>query len=156
MNFALADLDSRHHRKELAIMDRMEEMEAARRQLQLAVRWAGKADQQQQLSDLVTRRLETVMTRLQANDQTQDQDLIISLEWSSDKEQFTRSIKDHFGHFSEARRDQLGGASNMVMMDTTRSPRLLVSDHGAGDKVNMTIFLNILLVLEEHKIFNEI
>ena len=129
MNFALEDLDSRHHRKELAIMERLEKMELARRQLELAVSWAGKSQLQGQLGDLVTRRMETVLTGLQTSDQTH---LGINLEWSSDREQFTRAVKDHFGQFSDTDPCQ-GGAPSIVMMDTARSPRLLVSDHGVGD-----------------------
>ena len=136
MDFALEDLDSRHHRKELAIMERLEQMESARRQLQLAVSWAGKTDQQQQghLSDLITRSMESVLTKLQTSDMSH-QDLAINLDWSSDKEQFSRAVKDHFGQFRGPSRDQCqGGAPSIVMMDTmARSPRLLVSDHGVGD-----------------------
>ena len=37
MNYALSELEARHHRKELAIMERMEQLELARRQLQLGL-----------------------------------------------------------------------------------------------------------------------
>ena len=40
MNYALSELETRHHRKELAIMERMEQLELARRQLQLGLSWA--------------------------------------------------------------------------------------------------------------------
>ena len=39
MNYALSELEARHHRKELAIMERMEQLELVRRQLQLALSW---------------------------------------------------------------------------------------------------------------------
>ena len=41
MNYALSELEARHHRKELAIMERMEQLEElARRKLQLGLSWA--------------------------------------------------------------------------------------------------------------------
>ena len=62
MNYALYELEARHHRKELAIMERMEQLELARRQLQLGLSWADRG--QDQLGGLVTQRLEEVMARL--------------------------------------------------------------------------------------------
>ena len=37
MNYALSELEARHHRKELTIMERMEQPELARRQLPLGL-----------------------------------------------------------------------------------------------------------------------
>ena len=44
MNYALSELEARHHRKELAIMKRMEQLELARRQLGLSWADLGESD----------------------------------------------------------------------------------------------------------------
>ena len=44
MNYALSELEARHHRKELAIMERMEQLELARRQLGLSWADLGESD----------------------------------------------------------------------------------------------------------------
>ena len=44
MNYALSELGARHHRKELAIVERMEQLELARRQLGLSWADLGESD----------------------------------------------------------------------------------------------------------------
>ena len=130
MNYALADLDSRHHRKELAIMERLEQVESLRSQLQLTL--SSKTDgQETRLEESVTRRLEQVMMRLERESAVSSSELNISLEWETDTEMFTRAVRDNFGQFSDDKHK-----SRKITSDHGPSPRLLVSDH--GNKVNVT------------------
>ena len=57
MNSALAQLEARHHKSELAIMERMEQVEMARRQIQVAVTKPG--PERQRLEELLMRREQT-------------------------------------------------------------------------------------------------
>ena len=133
MSYALTDLDQRHHRKELAIMERMEQLETVRRQLQLAVSWADRsqlsaASCQERLANLVSHRMEEVILKLQTGETP---DMRLNLYWETDKEMFIKAVKDNFGHFSDEKLTSgrtLGG-------DMSVSPKLLVSDHGTSNKV---------------------
>ena len=119
MNYALSELEARHHRKELA-----------RRQLQLGLSWADRG--QDQLGGLVTQRLEEVMARLGGTEAADTRDLGLGLGWSSDKEQFCRALRDNFGHFTDTEHRRLVAGQQ----DQNKSPKLLVSDHGANNKVS--------------------
>ena len=57
MSSALAQLEARHHKSELAIMERMEQVEMARRQIQVAVTKPG--PERQRLEELLMRREQT-------------------------------------------------------------------------------------------------
>ena len=51
-----------------------------------------------------------------------------SLAWETDKEAFSRAVRENFGQFSEDR-------STKLSKEQIRSPRLLVSEHGMNSKV---------------------
>ena len=51
-----------------------------------------------------------------------------SLAWETDKEAFSRAVRENFGQFSEDR-------SRQLTKEQVRSPRLLVSEHGMNSKV---------------------
>ena len=51
-----------------------------------------------------------------------------SLAWETDKEAFSRAVRENFGQFSEDR-------SMKLTKEQIRSPRLLVSEHGMNSKV---------------------
>ena len=51
-----------------------------------------------------------------------------SLAWETDKEAFSRAVRENFGQFSEDR-------SMKLSKEQIRSPRLLVSEHGMNSKV---------------------
>ena len=133
MNYALEELDARHHRKELAIMDRLEQVESVRRQLELAVSWndkTGGAAGQERLGALVTQRMEEVIMRLQNGEL---EDMKLNLEWHSDKEMFTKCLSDNFGQFSDNKKS--GRA--IINADNAVSPKLLISEHGGNMKVRI-------------------
>ena len=113
-------------------MERMEQLELVRRQLQLAVSWSDKtagAAGQERLGNLVTQRLEDTILRLQTGE---SKDMKLSLGWSSNQDMFSKAVRDNFGQFSdhtETRRMIKAGDMNI-------SPKLLVSDHGGSNKVS--------------------
>ena len=53
-----------------------------------------------------------------------------SLSWETDKEAFSRAVRENFGQFSEDRSKK---------MEQVRSPRLLVSEHGMSSKVRIVL-----------------
>ena len=55
-----------------------------------------------------------------------------SLAWETDKEAFSRAVRENFGQFSEDR-------STKLSKEQIRSPRLLVSEHGMNSKVIISI-----------------
>ena len=55
-----------------------------------------------------------------------------SLAWETDKEAFSRAVRENFGQFSEDR-------STKQSKEQIRSPRLLVSEHGMNSKVIISI-----------------
>ena len=132
MSYALTELDQRHHRKELAIMERMEQLETVRRQLQLANSWADRPQLepscQERLGNLVSQRMEDVILRLQTGETP---DMRLNLYWETDKEMFIKAVKDNFGQFSD---DKLSSGRTLAG-DMSVSPKLLVSDHGPSNKV---------------------
>jgi len=133
MNYALEELDARHHRKELAIMDRLEQVETVRRQLELAVNWSDKtggAAGQERLGALVTQRLEDVILRLQNGEL---EDMKLNLGWESDKEMFTKCLSDNFGQFTDKKKSNRA----IIAGDNAVSPKLLISEHGGTMKDNL-------------------
>jgi len=134
MSYALTELDQRHHRKELAIMERMEQLETVRRQLQLANSWADRPQLepscQERLGNLVSQRMEDVILRLQTGETP---DMRLNLYWETDKEMFIKAVKDNFGQFS----DEKLSSGRTLAGDMSVSPKLLVSDHGPSNKENL-------------------
>ena len=61
-----------------------------------------------------------------------------SLAWETDKEAFSRAVRENFGQFSEER-------SKKLSMEQQRSPRLLVSEHGMNSKVRCDFISAVLL-----------
>ena len=112
-------------------MERMEQLELVRRQLQLAVSWSDKtagAAGQERLGHLVTQRLEDTILRLQTGE---SKDMKLSLGWTSNREMFSKAVRENFGQFS----DQTETRRMIKAGDTNISPKLLVSDHGGSNKV---------------------
>merc|ERR1719348_2564540 len=110
MNYALEELDARHHRKELAIMDRLEQVE--------------------RVGALVTQRLEDVILRLQNGEL---EDMKLNLGWESDKEMFTKCLSDNFGQFTDKKKSNRA----IIAGDNAVSPKLLISEHGGTMKDNL-------------------
>lgn len=118
MTSVLTQLEARHHKSELDIMERMEQVEMARRQIQVAVFKPGPERQ----------RLEEVLMQMEQIG-GRNKELKQSLAWETDKEAFSRAVRENFGQFSEDR-------SKKLSMEQ-RSPRLLVSEHGMNSKESL-------------------
>ena len=70
MNNSLAELEKRHHSKELAIMEKLEEIEKTKRQLEMSLLWEEKNfnDGQNSSRDkLVSEKMESLMKYLQVS-----------------------------------------------------------------------------------------
>ena len=63
-----------------------------------------------------------------------------SLAWETDKEAFSRAVRENFGQFSEER-------SKKLSMEQQRSPRLLVSEHGMNSKVRCDFISSLCCAL---------
>jgi len=121
MTSVLAQLEARHHKSELDIMERMEQVETMRRQIQAGFTKPGPE----------RLRLEEVLMRLeQTGGRNKIMELKQSLAWETDKEAFSRAVRENFGQFSEDRSKQLS-------KEQVRSPRLLVSEHGMNSKESL-------------------
>ena len=138
MNNSLAELDKRHHSKELAIMEKLEEIDKTKRQLEMSLLWHDKSNNDGQKSHAVSSRMESLMKSLQVKislsnsnfiriRQQNDgpKDLAISLDWSSDKEIFTRALSENFGHFHD---EKLSVGAISRPLEVSPSPKLLVSE----------------------------
>ena len=75
------------------------------------------------------------------HDLLQIMELKQSLAWETDKEAFSRAVRENFGQFSEDRSKQLSKEQPV------RSPRLLVSEHGMNSKVRFYSGFKICCVL---------
>merc|ERR1719234_2849509 len=97
----------------------MEQVEMARRQIQVALFKPGPERQ----------RLEEVLMQMEQT-AGRNKELKQSLAWETDKEAFSRAVRENFGQFSEDR-------STKLSKDQLRSPRLLVSEHGMNSKESL-------------------
>ena len=87
------------------------------------------------LQKIITQLLAEVMAQKGEAETGDTRDLGLGLGWSSDKEQFCRALRDNFGHFTDTAHRRLVAGQP----DQNKSPKLLVSDHGANNKVS-TVF----------------
>ena len=78
-------------------MERIEQLDLVRRQLELAVSWSDKtrgAAGQESQDNLVTQRLEDVILKHQTGE---SKDMSLSLDWTTNKEKFSKTVTDNFG-----------------------------------------------------------